>query len=303
MTMRTLVTGATGFLGRALVERLRANGDELIALGSKDANLLDIRSLDRFLETSLDRIIHLAAWTQAGDFCLKHPGEQWINNQLINTTAVNFWARHSDRPKLITIGTSCVYEEGRELVESQYMEGHPIDSLYTYAMTKRMMLVGQKSLEKQFGLKHLTVVPSTLYGPGYTLHGKQMHFIFDLAAKMLRWKAGGPDVVLWGDGHQRRELIYVSDFLDDMLHLAEHVDNEVVNIGAGTDASIRDFAGLLADIIGIDANAFKYDTRKYTGARSKSLDITKLQSLHPSMKRTSLQDGLTEMVRYMEKHL
>ncbi|MEQ8331562.1 NAD-dependent epimerase/dehydratase family protein [Nisaea sp.] len=300
---RTLVTGATGFLGRALTARLRQDGDQVIALGSKDADLLDVRSLDRFLDQPLDRIFHLAAWTQAGDFCLRHPGEQWINNQLINTTALKFWAGHPDRPKLVSIGTSCVYEEGRKLVEDQYMEGHPIDSLYTYAMTKRMMLIGQRSLAKQFGLRHLTVVPSTLYGPGYTLHGKQMHFIFDLAAKMLRSRDGGPGVVLWGDGHQRRELIYVDDFIDDMLYLTGNVDDEVVNIGAGTDHSIREFAGILANLIGIDADDFQYDTSKYTGAKSKSLDISKLRNLRPDLKRTELVDGLSRMVRYMKQHL
>lgn len=301
--MNILVTGATGFLGQALQKALTASGHDVIALGSRDANLFDTTSLDRFLERPLDRIFHLAAWTQAGDFCLRHPGEQWINNQLINTTVLKFWAAHKGRPKLVTIGTSCVYEEGRELVEDQYLEGTPIDSLYTYAMTKRMLLIGQRSLAKQFGLKHLTVVPSTLYGPGYHLEGKQLHFIFDLAAKMLRFRDGGAPVVLWGDGHQRRELINVHDFVDDMLYLTDRVDDEVVNIGGGTDHSIREFAGTLAGIIGIDEAKIDYDTTKYVGAKSKSLDISKLRRLRPDLKRTALADGLSEMVRYMDGKL
>src|SRR6185436_2248245 len=151
-----------------------------------------------------------------------------------------------------SMGTSCAYQEGGNLREDEYLVGTPIKDLYTYAMTKRMLLVGQQSLQQQFGVKWLTTVPSTLYGPGYHVGEKQMHFIFDLAWKLLALKHHGTRAVLWGDGYQRRELVFIDDFVEMLLRLDRDLENEIVNLGAGEDHTIRDFAGLLCDILGLD---------------------------------------------------
>ena len=83
--MKVLITGATGFLGSLLTRKLEEDGHRIVALGSQIADLTKANSLDQFNDQRFDIIYHLAAWTQAGDFCLYHPGEQWIINQKINT--------------------------------------------------------------------------------------------------------------------------------------------------------------------------------------------------------------------------
>jgi len=173
--MNILITGATGFLGSTLCDRLERDGHTLVRLGSRNCDLTQPDSLDRFNDLRYDQIFHLAAWTQAGDFCLRHPGEQWIINQQINTNVLAWWQRHQPQAKLIAMGTSCAYAPELELVEENYLTGLPIDSLFTYAMTKRMLYAGMLALHKQFGLSYLCLVPSTLYGPGYHTDGRQMH--------------------------------------------------------------------------------------------------------------------------------
>ena len=211
------VTGGNGFLGTALCTRLKADGHRVFHPGSRQCDLTKAESLTQFDDQCYDMIYHLAAWTQAGDFCLRHPGEQWVLNQQLNTNVLAWWQRSQPQAKLIAMGTSCAYAPGRELSEENYLEGQPIDSLFTYAMTKRMLYVGMRSLSKQFGLRYLCLVPSTLYGPGYHTDGRQMHFIFDLIRKILTAQAGGPPPILWGDGHQKRELVFIDDFVDAML--------------------------------------------------------------------------------------
>ncbi len=88
--MNILITGGSGFLGSALVSALSKAGNNTIALSSKDADLTIQNSLSKFNKTHFDFIYHLAAWTQAGDFCLKHPGEQWLSNQKINTNVLDW---------------------------------------------------------------------------------------------------------------------------------------------------------------------------------------------------------------------
>lgn len=298
--MHVLITGGTGFLGSALAARLRADGHTVHALGSRDADLTDPHSLNRLSRVRFDRIFHLAAWTQAGDFCLRHPGEQWVKNQQINTTVLAWWQRHQPHAKLVAMGTSCAYAPDRELVEENYLEGEPIDSLYSYAMTKRMMYVGLRALAKQFGLRYLCLVPSTLYGPGYHTDGRQMHFIFDLIRKILSAKLGGPVPVLWGDGYQKRELVFLDDFVDATVRLSDAVDNDLVNIGAGKEYTIREFASAICDLVGYDFEKIRFDTTRYVGAKSKVLAVDKLDRIMPNRSRTPLTEGLGHTVIWFE---
>jgi len=301
--MRVFLTGGGGFLGRHLADALRARGHSVAAPRSRECDLSRDGALDPWSAEKFDRIFHLAAWTQAGDFCLRHPGEQWVRNQQINTTVLAWWAARQPQAKLVSIGTSCAYAPGLPLREEHYLDGAPIDSLYTYAMTKRMMLVGQRALAKQFGLKHLTVVPSTLYGTGYHEDGRQLHFIFDLICKILRGRLRGEPVTLWGDGHQKRELVHVDDFIGAMLHLADSVDDEIVNVGFGEEHTIRHFAETIGRIVDFDPARIGYDTGRYVGAQSKCLDIAKLRRLMPQYAPRPLAEGLPPVIEWVRAHL
>lgn len=299
MARRVFVTGGGGFLGQNLLKSLRHRGDLVTAPSSRECDLLRENCFQPWAGKEFDLIFHLAAWTQAGDFCLRHPGEQWIRNQRLNTAVLDWWSQQQPQAKLVTIGTSCSYAPDLSLTEENYLRGEPIDSLYTYAMTKRMLWVGQLALAKQYGLRHLTLVPSTLYGQEYHTDGRQLHFIFDLIRKILQAKLHGTPVVLWGDGHQRRELIHVEDFVHTALALVETVENDLVNIGAGAEHSIREFAGWISETIDFDASAIQYDTTKYVGAKSKCLDVSKLRSLLPSYAPRSVAVGLPSVIEWM----
>ncbi|MGD2180263.1 NAD-dependent epimerase/dehydratase family protein [Lusitaniella coriacea] len=294
--MKILVTGATGFLGTTLCAKLEEQGHELTRLNSKNCDLTQQDALLQFKQPAYDRIYHLAAWTQAGDFCLYHPGEQWIINQQINTNVLTWWQQHQSQAKLICMGTSCAYAPDMELVEENYLKGLPIESLFTYAMTKRMLYAGLLALHKQFGLKYLCLVPSTLYGPGYHTDGRQMHFIFDLIRKIIRGKLYGEPVILWGDGYQSRELVFVEDFAQIATQLADSVDNELINIGAGEEFPIRHFAKLICDRVNYDFNAIQFDTSRYVGAKSKCLAVRKLQHYLPDLQLTPLDAGLSKTI-------
>lgn len=296
--MDILVTGASGFMGKALVRRLSAAGENVVGLSSRIADLTAVSSLEPWAEHRFDRIFHLAAWTQAGDFCLYHAGEQWVINQRIHTTVLEWWQHRQPQAKLVSIGTSCSYDPRLDLTEENYLVGTPIESLFTYAYTKRMLHAGQLALHQQYGLRFLTVVPSTLYGPGYHTDGRQMHFIFDLIHKIIRGRLYDEPVVLWGDGYQARELVFIDDFIDILLHLADKVDNDVVNVGAGEEHTIREFVALICANVGYDPNDIQYDTDRYVGARSKCLRTEKLRRLLPDLSLTPLDVGLARAIEW-----
>ena len=300
--MNILVTGGTGFLGTSIVRRLAALGNRVISVGSRDVNLFDDRSLGGFASERFDQIWHLAAWTQAGDFCLTHQGEQWINNQRINTNVLSFWQVHQPGAKLIVMGTSCAYPPVGELIEERYLEGQPIQSLFTYAHTKRMLYIGMRALQEQFGLKAICLVPSTIYGPGYHTDGRQMHFIFDLIRKILVAKKGGAVPVLWGDGYQKRELIFIDDFVEAAVQIAETTDEGIVNIGSGEEHTIREFAKLICDRVGYDFENIVFDTNQYVGARSKVLSVCRLKAMLPNLTFTPLEQGVRQTIEWFESN-
>lgn len=300
--MRIFITGASGFLGQALSAALIARGHFVVGITSRDCDLTAPDALHRLPRDRFNHIYHLAAWTQAGDFCLKHPGEQWLINQQINTTVLAWWRECQPQAKLICTGTSCSYDPALELTEDNYLAGKPIDSLFTYAMTKRMLLTGLIALQRQFGLRYLHLVPSTLYGPGYHTDGRQLHFIFDLVRKIMRGRLYGEPVVLWGDGHQRREVIYVDDFVSCAMDLADRVVNETVNLGAGEEHSIRHFAAMISDLVDYNPSGIRYDSARYVGATSKCLAVDKLSRLMPAHQMTPLHTGLTRTIEWFAAH-
>tara|TARA_Y100000361_G_scaffold105017_1_gene94717 strand:- start:88 stop:996 length:909 start_codon:yes stop_codon:yes gene_type:complete len=296
--MNVLVTGATGFLGRHLIKKLQSLDYNIYTSNSKHCNLHNYNDLCNNLRNiKFDYIFHLAAMTKAGDYCLHHKGEQWIDNQLLNTNILKFWASEQQQAKFIAMGTSCMYEPStNRLKEELCMSGTPEEGLITYAHTKRMLLLGLQSLAHQYKLNYLYFIPSTLYGDNFDLNDN--HFIFDLVKKIYNGKYLNKKVSLWGDGLQKRELIYVEDAIDIIFKLKD-LDNKIINLGTGQDNTIQDFAKCICNKLNFDSNKIYYDTTKYTGARRKILCIDNLLSLiGKNYKFTSIEDGISAVIEY-----
>ncbi len=298
--MKVLVTGATGFLGRHLTPKLDALGWDIYFSNTRTANLNNINNLNLFKDIKFDYIFHLAAVTKAGDYCLKHPGDQWIKNQIINTNILTYWSQNQPQAKMICMGTSCSYTPDIFMTEDNYLIGEPDKGLYTYAMTKRMLLIGLQSLEKEYGLKWLYFVPSTLYGPDFELDDN--HFIFDFIRNCYNAKYNNEEFIIWGDGTQRRELVYVSDAVDMMLGLLKE-NNQIFNIGAGVDYSINEFARMVCTAYQYDINLLKHDLTKYVGVKEKKLAIDKAinHSKEKKYNKTTLQEGLLSCIEYYKE--
>ena len=297
--MKALVTGATGFLGKHLCSKIEDRDIEVHISNTKQANLSKIENLYVFNDIKFDYIFHLAAATKAGDYCLTHQGNQWEDNQLLNTNMLIYWKDHQPQAKIICMGTSCSYPFALPMTEENYLVGLPGKDLYTYAMTKRMLLTGLMAFESQYGLKWLCFIPSTLYGPGFKKHDN--HFIFDLVRKIHNGKHHGAEVELWGDGYQRRELIYVDDAVDAMLSLLNE-ENEIFNLGSSRDLPIRHYANEISDYVGYDSNKIFYNTEKYVGVRKRKLEVEKVQGLSLDYCKTSLKEGLRKTIDFYDEN-
>jgi GDP-L-fucose synthase len=301
MIKKVLVTGVSGFLGKHIKSKLLSLGWDVYESNTKKANLMNVENLYCYNDIEFDYIFHLAVDTKAGDYCLKHPGKQWVVNQTINTNMLNYWVTNQRQAKMICMGTSCSYTPDILMSEENYLLGEPEESLYTYAMTKRMLLVGLRSLEKEYGVNWLYFIPSTLYGPGFELDDN--HFIFDFIRNCYNAKNKNRDFVVWGDGNQRRELIYVDDAVDAMFELIGN-SNTVFNLGSGEDNSINEFAEKVCKSYGYDHTLIKHDLTKYVGVKAKKIDTKKVIKYldGKTFLKTSLTDGIKNCVNYFIKN-
>jgi GDP-L-fucose synthase len=296
--MKVLVTGNRGFLGRHLVTSMEKLNWEIFVSNTSHANLIEYKNLHIYNGIKFDYIFHLAAHTKAGDYCLYHKGDQWQMNQLINTNILKYWKEEQSQAKMIAMGTSCSYDPTLPLSEENYLFGNPEKNLYTYAMTKRMLLIGLKSYADQYGLKYMYYIPSTIYGPLFDF--EDSHFIFELIKKIYDGKYNKATVELWGDGYQKRELIYIDDVINIILKTM-HLNNTVLNLGSSDERTIRNFAEIVSNILEYDSNLIEYNTDKYVGVRSKSLKIDNLMKYYSS-KLTNLNDGLSKTISYYLKN-
>ncbi len=288
-----LVTGHTGFLGKHLLKEIRKRFPEAnVYVSNRSENNL-LQPLGDFTDAKLDYIFHLSVDTKAGDYCLYHQGDQWQNNQLINTNILTYWRSYQPQAKMIAFGTSCAYQDNEELkTESKYLDGYPNERLYIYAMTKRMLLIGLEAYKKQFGMNYLYFIPNTLYGPDFEITDR--HFIFEIMQKISAGKFENKEVSLWGSGTQKRELVYASDAVNKILDNL-HLENERINLSSGVEYPIREYAALISSYIDFDFNKIKFDTDCYEGQLSKQL--------HPSEKigacnQTPLLTGLKNTLKY-----
>ena len=287
--MNVLVTGATGFVGRHLIKRLKDENIDVFEITS--LNFDNMWSLEK---NSFDYIIHLAVKTAAGGYCQNHPGEQWIVNSSINVDMLAYWQQYQQRATMITFGSSCGYNKDVKKIEENYMTGEPETGYEVYGNIKRNLLVGLRALRTEFNMDFRYLIPSVFYGPLYDLDDK--HFIFDLIRKIVNAKNGDSEVVLWGDGTQTRELIYIDDAIDIILQSMSPKTPKMFNLSSGKSYKLREYAQTICDIVGYDYNLIKWDTKAFVGSKSKKLVNTHLKGY----KFTSLKKGLKKTIKYYE---
>jgi GDP-L-fucose synthase len=284
--MNILITGATGFVGRHLVKELEEKYN-IIKINSKNFNnIWDYKE-------KFDYIIHLAVKTAAGGYCRNHPGEQYLINSDINNTLLKYWKEYQPQAKMITFGSSCGYDKNSIKTEDNYLKGEPEPGYEVYGTIKRNLLVGLKALNQEYNMDYSYLIPSVFYGPDYDLHDK--HFIFDLIRKIVNAKNGGDKVILWGDGEQTRELIYIKDAVDIIIKSMTW-SKQIVNLSSGKSHTIKEYAQVICDIVGYDYNLIEWDTNAFVGSPNKKLINTYLQDYQ----FTSLKEGLKETIKYYE---
>ena len=295
--MRVLVTGGGGFLGSHLVERLRADGIEPFVGRRRDYDLTRETDAERlFADARPELVFHLAAEVGGIGANRANPGRYWYANLMMGAHVLE-QARLHGASKVVVVGTVCAYPKFTPVPfhEEDLWNGYPEETNAPYGVAKKSILVGAQSYREQYGLDAIFLLPANLYGPRDNFHPTNAHVIPDLIRKMVE----SPDeVVLWGDGSPTREFLFVDDAADGLLRAAERYDGpEPVNLGTGSEISIRELAERVAELTGFEGE-IRWDTSMPNGQPRRSLDASRAKELFGFEARTPLREGLERTIAW-----
>lgn len=168
-----------------------------------------------------------------------------------------------------------------------------------YGLAKKMLLVQSQAYRQQYGFHSIFLLPVNLYGPGDNFDPASSHVIPALIRKCIDAVETGADhIVCWGTGRASREFLYAADAAEGILLATEHYDEpEPVNIGAGSEITIRDLAARIAELTGFEGE-IRWDSSKPDGQPRRCLDVTRARKHFGFEARTPLDVGLKETVNW-----
>jgi GDP-L-fucose synthase len=295
--VRVLVTGGGGFLGTHVVERLRADGVEPFVARRHEYDLTVAADTERlFADARPELVLHLAAEVGGIGANQANPGRYWYANLLMGAHVLE-QARIRGARKVVTLGTICEYPKFTPVPfhEDELWNGYPEETNAPYGIAKKSVLVGAQTYRQQYGLNAIHLLPVNLYGPGDNFDLETSHVIPALIRKMHE---SHERIELWGDGSPTREFFYVEDCAEAIWLAAQHYDDPApVNLGTGEEISIRDLAGLVAELSGF-AGEIVWDESRPNGQPRRQLDVSRAEKLFGFRARTSLREGLEKTIAW-----
>jgi GDP-L-fucose synthase len=302
---RVWVAGHRGLVGKALVRRLEREGCELQTVDRAAVDLRRQQPTEDWVAGRRPEVIFLAAAKVGGIAAnQRSPGDFLYDNLAIQTNVLEA-ARRAGVAKVISLGSSCVYPRlaQQPMAEQELLTGPLEPTNQWYAVAKIAGLRLGQALRQQHGLDVITVLPTNLYGPGDHFELESSHVVPAMIRKVHEAKlAGAAETPLWGTGSPRREFLHVDDCADGLIFLAQrYSSDEHINLGVGSDVSIRELAELVARAVGYEGR-FVYDTSRPDGPPRKLLDVSRLTALGWRPK-IELEAGLRETYRWFVEHV
>jgi GDP-L-fucose synthase len=299
------VAGHRGLAGGAIWRHLEANGyEDLIGRTSSELDLRERDDVFAFFAQTRPRYLVMAAARVGGIMANStRPVDFLSDNLRIQTNVLDAAHKHGVE-RLLFLGSSCIYPKFAEqpIKESSLLTGALEPTNDAYAVAKIAGVLHVQSMRRQYGHRWISAMPTNLYGPGDNYDLDSSHV---LAALIRRFdeavRVGATTVTNWGTGSPRREFLHVDDLAAAVLHLMQTYDDpSPINIGTGTDLTVRELAQMVAEVTGF-TGTIEWDTSKPDGTPRKLLDGSRLAELGWEA-RIGLRQGLQDSYDWYLAH-
>jgi GDP-L-fucose synthase len=300
---RIFVAGHQGMAGSAIVRRLRHGGyNNLLTASRNELDLTDPIAVHDWFSEHRPEVVVLAAAKVGGILANdSYPADFLLENLKIENNVIeNAW-RHDSR-RLVFLGSSCIYPKlaPQPIQEESLLTGELEPTNEWYAIAKITGIKLCHALRIQHGFDAISLMPTNLYGPGDNYHPTNSHVMPALIRRFHEAKQDGSAVVrCWGTGSPLREFLHVDDLADAVVFCLENWqpaadDIQFVNVGTGSDLTIRDLSTMVAEAVGYQGH-IEWDASKPDGTPRKLLDVSRLTALGWTA-RIRLEDGLRDTV-------
>lgn len=277
-----LVLGSRGLVGSAVVRQLISAGKDFYGATRADADITDATSIDSLISNVQPRVV-IAAAARVGGLVANHryPVE-FLEDNVVGQTFLMRSAHKHDVERFVFLGSSCIYprDAKQPISESSLLTGELEVTNEAYAIAKIAGLKLVQSYRREYGRKWISVMPTNLFGINDNFDLETSHALPALMRKFHEAKVNGrPCVELWGSGKPQREFMFSDDFAKALLFVIDRYDSdEPINIGTGTDISIRDLSDLMIRVTGYEGGV-NWNQDIPDGTFRKLLDTSKLAAL------------------------
>lgn len=300
---RIFIVGHSSLVGSALLKRLARSAFNNIITIPSGFNLTDQKAVFSFFKTRKPEYLFIIDVISGGILANSARPAEFIYNNLQVQNNVIHYAWKTGTKKLIFIGSSCVYPKScsQPMKEECLLTGALEPTSEAFAIAKIAGIKMCQYYNRQYGTNFISAIPATVYGQKDNFDIESSHVLPALMRRFHEAKIKRKrEVVIWGTGKPRREFLYVDDMVDACIFLMVNFKTpEIINVGTGSDISIRDLAELLKEIVDFKGK-LKFDTNKPDGVARKLLDIGRLKSLGWEAK-VGLRDGLEEVYNWYKK--
>lgn len=311
-----LVTGAHGFLGHHVIQKLEEyreggtsgarRGIKILTPTREHFDLLKPERFTFYLKASdPDIVIHLAAQCGGIGINREKPGEFLYNNMMMTTNLIEACRKHESVQKFVGIGTVCSYPKHTPVPfkEEDLYNGYPEETNAPYGIAKRVQLEMLRGYRVQYGFNGIFLIPVNMAGEWDNFDDDSSHVIPAMLKKFHAAKlAGAPSVTLWGDGSASREFLYAGDCAEAILRATLlYNDPDPVNIGTGSEVTIRELAEKVKQVVGYEGN-IEWDTTKPNGQPRRCLDTSRASAGFAFTATTSLDDMLDRSYTWAQEN-
>lgn len=276
---RIFIADNHGLIGEALKTGLKDQGYENVLGDPGKPSLIDAREVEAFFSRTMPEYVFLIGGRSGGIGAnQKIPADLMLDNLLVDCHVIA-GAHRCGAKKLLCLGSSCSYPRSclQPMQVSSLMTGVLESTNEAYAIAKLAGLKLSQAYRQQYGIDMISAIPANVFGPGDDFGVENSHVIAALMMKMHQAKLSRINTVeVWGSGLPRREFVYVADVADAAIFLMDNYSSaSLINLGSGSDASIREIAELIKDVVGYPGD-LRFDPSKPDGMPLKSLDCSEL---------------------------